>query len=123
MKLALRFKGMERSSTVVAHVRRRVGFALARLATQIRAIVIRFEDVNGPKDGLDKRCRVEVTGRFGSCSIETRDADVYIAADRALELCEEILDRRRGRRTRVERPDSAIGAMLGTPSRASGAWT
>ncbi len=113
MRLALRFKGMERSSSLVEHVRRRTGFALARLATQIRAIVIRFEDVNGPKDGLDKRCRVEVSGPFGACSIETRDADVYIAADRALELCEEILDRTRARRPRVERADPAIGANGG----------
>ncbi len=44
MKLALRFKGMERSSSVVEHA------------------------PNGPEEGADKRCRVEVSGPLGTPS-------------------------------------------------------
>lgn len=101
MRFDIRFKGTERSGAIVEHVRRRTRFALAHLAERIRSIVIRFEDVNGPKSGVDKHCRVDVDGPFGACAFETRDVDFYVAADRALELCERAIQRDRARHDRT----------------------
>lgn len=97
MRLDIRFKGTERSGAIVEHVQRRTRFALAHLAERIRSVVIRFEDVNGPKSGVDKRCRVDVDGPFRACAFEARDVDFYLAADRALELCERSMQRDRAR--------------------------
>ncbi len=53
MRFDIRFKGTERSGAIMEHVQRRTRFALAHLAERIRSIVFRFEDVNGPKGGVD----------------------------------------------------------------------
>ncbi len=34
--------------------------ALGRLTDQVRSVVLRLSDVNGPKGGLDRRCVAEV---------------------------------------------------------------
>jgi hypothetical protein len=45
---------------------RRIGFALDRLRN-IRRIAVSIEDVNGPKGGVDKHCRI--LAEFGFASI------------------------------------------------------
>jgi len=39
---------------------RRAESALGRFADQVRSVVLRLSDVNGPKGGLDRRCVAEV---------------------------------------------------------------
>lgn len=46
-------------------VERRLGFALSRFATRLRRIVVRLDDQNGPRGGVDKRCRIEAVLRDG----------------------------------------------------------
>ena len=46
------------SDELRAHAQRRVAFALRRFADQIRRVRLRFEDVNGPRRGIDARCLV-----------------------------------------------------------------
>jgi len=41
-------------------VRNRLAFALDRFASRVRSITVRMDDVNGPRGGADKRCRVLV---------------------------------------------------------------
>ena len=40
------------------HAQRRLAFALRRFEDQIRHVRLRFEDVNGPRRGIDARCLV-----------------------------------------------------------------
>ena len=87
MKLEIRWKGTERSEALAEHVRRRLPFALGRFAGHVRRVVVRLEDTNGPKGGIDKRCSVQTIGALGGAVIETRDADFVAAVDRAFELC------------------------------------
>jgi ribosome-associated translation inhibitor RaiA len=44
-----------------AFVRRSLGRKLGKFAEHIERISVRYEDVNGPKGGLDKVCRIQVT--------------------------------------------------------------
>ena len=48
---------------------RRLGFALDRLRN-LRRIVISIEDVNGPKGGADKHCRILAEFGFASVVVE-----------------------------------------------------
>ena len=42
------------------YVRRSLGRKLGKFAEHIASISVRYEDVNGPKGGRDKRCRIKV---------------------------------------------------------------
>ena len=44
-----------------AYVRRSLGRKLGKFAQHIERISVRYEDVNGPKGGRDKLCRIKVT--------------------------------------------------------------
>lgn len=66
-------------------IERRVRSALGRLVPRIRRASVRIDDLNGPRGGRDKACRVEVqlgTGR--AVFAEGRDADLHASVDRAL---------------------------------------
>jgi hypothetical protein len=66
-------------------VRRRFEFALSRFGHRVRSLVVRVTDVNGPRGGIDKRCRVTVQlqGQSRTVVIDDVDADAAIAVDRA----------------------------------------
>lgn len=44
----------------VALAKRRLEFALGRFADRVRSTSVRLTDLNGPRGGLDKQCRVLV---------------------------------------------------------------
>jgi hypothetical protein len=41
-------------------IHRRASFALSRLASRIVRVEVLLQDINGPRGGIDKRCRVLV---------------------------------------------------------------
>ena len=67
-------------------ITRRLHFVLGRFAPEVERVTARVEDVNGPRGGMDKRCRMEVRLRgLGSVASESRAADVEAAAASAAE--------------------------------------
>jgi ribosome-associated translation inhibitor RaiA len=76
-------------------IERRLLFALGRFGGRIRRVLVRLEDVNGPRGGLDKRCHIDarLAGR-GTLVVEVRDVELEPAISRAAE--------RIGRRVRDE---------------------
>jgi hypothetical protein len=58
--LAIRAKGMTVSEETDRHIRKRLGSGLGRYADRIERLTIRFEDVNGPRGGVDILCRAKV---------------------------------------------------------------
>jgi len=95
VKLAIRFKATDRSTSLIAYVRQRVAGLADR---RVDNLTVRFEDVNGPKGGLDKRCSISMRGSFGTCVVQTLDAEFFVGVERALEVCERSLERSSGRR-------------------------
>jgi putative sigma-54 modulation protein len=73
------------SRWVTRLARRRFVFALSRFRHRVRTLAVRVTDVNGPRGGLDKRCRVTVQlqGPSQTVVIDDVDADAAIAVDRA----------------------------------------
>jgi ribosome-associated translation inhibitor RaiA len=88
MHVDIRWKGLPKSDALTEHVQNRLRFALHGFQERIRTVTIRFEDVNGPRGGIDKRCSIELTGAFGIAVAEARDGDFYRAADLALARAE-----------------------------------
>lgn len=86
MQLEIRFVSTPSSVPLAEHVKKHVGHSLARFHSRIRRLVIRFEDLNGPRGGLDKVCRIAVRDDFGERIVETRGDDPYAVSARALGL-------------------------------------
>jgi putative sigma-54 modulation protein len=100
MQLDIRWKGTTKSQALSEHVLHRARFAFRPSADRVRQVVIRLEDMNGPRGGVDKRCSVEVVGSFGIRVTEARDVDFRTAADRALEMAGRAALRAHERQTR-----------------------
>jgi putative sigma-54 modulation protein len=60
MQLELRGLDFELDDELTEHIERRLRFALGRFAERIRHLTVHLSDVNGPRGGIDKRCRIEV---------------------------------------------------------------
>jgi putative sigma-54 modulation protein len=91
MKIEVRGPTFSRSDALRAHAERRLGAALGRFQTHVARATVRLTDVNGPRGGVDQRCRVSLTVR-------------HRAADRVGAALSRAVDRdRRGRRAGTRR--------------------
>lgn len=84
---------------------RRVLFAMGRFADRIRRVRVTLADVNGPRGGLDKECRVTAQLTRGDPLVaEVLDSDPGAALARAIDRITRQLatgyERRRDRRRR-----------------------
>ena len=60
MQLEMRGVKFQLDDKLIDHIERRLRFALGRFAARIRRLTVRLSDVNGPRGGTDKRCRIAV---------------------------------------------------------------
>ncbi len=93
MNIDIRWIRARRSKNIEVHARRRAGFALDRFAERIRNVSLRFEDVNGPRGGVDKRCTVEAVGQFAPAVASANAENYFVAANRALKTLERMVVR------------------------------
>ena len=85
MKTEIRAKGINQPQDFQEHVERRVALELSRFSEKLSGIIVWLEDVNGPKGGVDKHCRVKVSGPgVGPIVAEGRDTDMASAISRAI---------------------------------------
>lgn len=82
------------SDALDVHIANKLGLALNRFRERIGAVTVRFIDVNGPRGGVDKRCRmmVEIPGHK-AVVVEAIDADAYVAITRAASRLDEQVSR------------------------------
>jgi putative sigma-54 modulation protein len=86
VQLQIRCSGIKNTDELRYHVRRRMGFSLGRLSAAIRAVSIRLMDVNGPRGGCDKLCKVLVrTSSGSSLVVEETNSDLFSAISKAAE--------------------------------------
>jgi ribosome-associated translation inhibitor RaiA len=82
-----------------AHVRRKLARRLGKFAASIQRVSLRAEDVNGPRGGVDRVCRIKVVLRgLPSVILEKRDATLNAAVDLALQGSERAVRRALQRR-------------------------
>ncbi|WP_243322699.1 HPF/RaiA family ribosome-associated protein [Geothrix sp. SG200] len=94
MRIEVRSAGFTTSEALRAHLERRLGSAIARRADGILRLVVRIRDENGPRGGLDKRCRIEFELRGGPRQVvEAVAGDFYAAVDAASRRLGRAVDR------------------------------
>lgn len=83
MQLEIHGKDIPITEQLRGHIQRRLSFALERFAARIRKLRINVADLNGPRGGVDKRCRVAIVLiPSQTIVIEERDSNIYVAIDR-----------------------------------------
>ena len=87
MQLKVTVNGFPPKPLLRAYITRRIHFALDRFERHIERVIVHLTDLNGPRKGDDKRCRIAVEFRRGGDLMvtETRSdemAAVYFAAAR-----------------------------------------
>ena len=76
----------------------RLAASLRGVDSRLERVVVRFEDLNGPKGGADTACRIHVTLRgHPVLVVEARGEGEAYAFRLAVPRLEAALDRRRGR--------------------------
>src|SRR5690348_13668416 len=88
------------------HIERRLRFALGRFTARIRRLTVQLSDVNGPRGGIDKRCRIAVAlFPRGIVMVQGTGDDPFAlvthSARRARRAVRRALERRRGRALRA----------------------
>ena len=103
-QLDVRAHGFSLTDALYQYAREHIAAKLARHARSIQAVIIRFDDINGTKGGVDKRCRIEVLIR-GRKPIVTQelDQDLRAAMDRAADRSEVAVTRAIERRRTTPR--------------------
>ena len=95
----IRADGVELESDDRAYIRRKLGRKLGKFASSVERISVRLEDVNGPRGGVDHRCRIKVVlGRLPSVVYEQRGASLHVVIDRAIAGVEQAVRRSLRRR-------------------------
>lgn len=119
LTIDLRSSNLPISVALREHVTRRLHFAVGRFGHRLERIVVRVVDVNGPKGGPDKRCRI--LARLSPAEsaervvVEATDSDAYAAVSQAAIRLDERVARaltKKGARRLAER-------RVGPPSRPS----
>ncbi len=84
MRLEIRSPHLEIDNELRAHIERRLRFVLGRFGTRISGVTVFVADLNGPRGGIDKRCRIVVRLiRSGEVFVEDVDTDLGVVMDRA----------------------------------------
>ena len=98
MNIDIQARGFILTEALSAYIERRINFALSSRFDQINRISVRLLDINGPRGGVDKRCRIHITlPRLSDIVIEDTEQDLYVAIDRATDRASRTVQRRLAR--------------------------
>ena len=99
MKLDIRTRHLVLTPEIRDEARHRIAIAFARISPWIRSIDVTITDINGPKGGADKQCRLRVRGRsIRSVVVEHVGTDTLATVSMAAERAEQAILRKMARR-------------------------
>ena len=99
MQFEIHAKDIRINEQLRVHIERRFCFALERFAMRIGTVRVSVGDLNGPRGGVDKRCRVAIALMPSTTIVmEDRDSNIYVAIDRVAHKAGRGISRRLKRR-------------------------
>jgi hypothetical protein len=95
IRYSLRARGVSLTTKHRRAVSRILTSTLGRFERRVRNIDVWFEDVNGPRGGVDIRCRIDIEFQpRGTVSVSALAIDEFAAAAKAAARARELVDRR-----------------------------
>jgi len=96
MNIAIQSNGLVLTESLRAYVYRRLETSLGWALT--RRLAVWLSDINGPRGGRDKRCKIQISLDNGkTVVIEDTEEDMYAAIDRAADRADRALARQLSR--------------------------
>lgn len=84
MRVAIQANGFVMTIALRMYTERRLAVALGWARHHMRKLAVSLSDINGPRGGVDKRCKIQVQLSGGrQVIIEECEEDLYAAIDRA----------------------------------------
>jgi ribosomal subunit interface protein len=84
MQIDIQARHFDLTRALRVHVKRRLDFALGNRYSHIQRILVRLSDINGPRGGEDKHCRIQVVlPNLEDVVIEDTETNLYLAISRA----------------------------------------
>jgi putative sigma-54 modulation protein len=119
MQFEVRIQKIDIPKAVHRYIERRLRFSLSRFEQRIRRVNVRIFDLNGPRGGADKCCRIAI--RLVSSDaivVQEVNTDLFMAIDRAAERAGQKLARRvhRAQALRTQRESVRVVAESVVPS-------
>ena len=85
MRMTIQANGFEMTGALRAYAEQRLATALGWAREHMHKLVVWLSDINGPRGGVDKRCRIQVQlGGGREVIIDDVDANLYTAIDSAV---------------------------------------
>ena len=99
MKVTIQANGFVLTEALRAYTEQRMSIALGWAGEHMHKLAVSLSDINGPRGGIDKRCKIQVQlGGGAEVIIEDTEADLYLAIDRAADRADRAVVRRVSRR-------------------------
>jgi hypothetical protein len=96
--LKIRVSGVDLPEGFEPRARALLGRRLGRFATHIERATVRFEDINGPRGGVDTVCRIKLAvSHRPTVLVERRAVDADLALKRSATAAAQAMDRSIGR--------------------------
>jgi putative sigma-54 modulation protein len=113
MRLELHSSRIAISDSTQAYVERRLGFALGRFSDVVESVVVSLADINGPRGGIDKSCRIRVKlmGQKTPVIADVLELEIRAAIDMAAERVGRAVARQLDRRTPRRSSDKQIETL------------
>jgi ribosomal subunit interface protein len=95
MRIDIKTHKFSLTDALRTHTKRRLHYALGGIDEPIQRVIVRLSDVNGPRGGKDKRCRLQlVLSGLPDVIVNDTQSDLYVAIDRASDRARRSLLRR-----------------------------
>lgn len=115
MQIIIQARGFDLSAGLREHVDRRLRFALDWAYYHVSRISVILSDINGPRGGEDKCCRIRLAAPGAvDVVIEDIQADLYVAIDRAIDRSGRTLARRVARQREHRQGNSRDSGSAGS---------
>ena len=86
MHMTIQANGFEMTGALRSYTEQRLTIALGWARHHMRKLAVSLSDINGPRGGVDKRCKIQVLlGGGREVIIDNVGADLYAAIDRAVD--------------------------------------
>jgi len=109
MQIDIEARDFPLTDALRSHAERRLRSALTCCGEHIRRVAMRLSDVNGPRGGADKRCRLQVVlAGLPDVVVEDTEGDLYVAIDRATDRAGRTLVRKIDRRQTLLRQSDPL---------------
>lgn len=95
MNIQVKFRNVKINSAAIKQVRNRLSSAFARTKDTIQSVSIIVSDVNGPKGGADKLCRILIkSAQLPDIVITENQSSISAAIDRCIARARQSLSRK-----------------------------